>query len=101
MRDEERLALDEIRTLLEDLRGRATDPSRRRQEYVTAGEVAAVNAAERQKNPELLSTLAGLEDERRRLHALFMDGQAEGLASIRELHTKVDRLRRDFSVLDH
>jgi hypothetical protein len=98
MRDEERAAIGKIGDVLEDLRGRWRDPSRQRQEYVTAGEVGAVNAAEQLANPALLATLEELESERRRIHGLLMDGQLTDTNEIQALAAKVERLREDFSV---
>jgi hypothetical protein len=100
MRDEERAAITKIGELLKELRGRWKDPSRQRQEYVTAGEVDSVNAQEQRENPSLLARLEELEGERVRIHELLMDGQLEGMGEILALAGKADRLREDFAVLD-
>jgi hypothetical protein len=100
MRDEERAALAKIGDVLDELRGRWQDPSRQRQEYVTAGEVGAVNAEERLANPALITTLEELDGERQRLYELLLDGQIEGTAEVQALAAKVDRLRQDFGVMN-
>lgn len=100
MRDEERAAIAKIGETLEELRGRWQAPSRQRQDYVTAAEVAAVNAEEQRANPALLRTLEELESERRRLSGLLMDGQLTDTSEVQALAAKVERLREDFSVLN-
>jgi hypothetical protein len=100
MRDEERAGITKIGELLQELRGRWRDPSRQRQEYVTAGEVDSLNAQEQRENPALLARLEELESERERIHGLLMDGQLSGMAEIQALAGKADRLREDFAVLD-
>ena len=95
--DDARAKLGALDTALDELSSWWRDPSRRLGEYVTAGQVSAVNAERQHDHTALGVELEALQAERGRLKSLIMDGHPAGPGEVAALAERVERLRREFA----